>query len=100
MNCCHIKCLELAAAFEMGRRWSRITPDELRSKKVTNPNVADEVFKTVLTPGDNKENLYALLLSNKNCPICEPLRISRGMAWQSAAEYAKRKIVRSLHTYR
>ena len=41
---------ELAAAFEMGRRWSRITPDELRSKKVTNPNVADEVFKTVLTP--------------------------------------------------
>jgi hypothetical protein len=47
-----------------------------------------------------KENLYALLLSNKNCPICEPLRISRGMAWQSAAEYAKRKIVRSLHTYR
>ena len=28
----HVKCLELSAAFEMGRRWSRLTPDELRSK--------------------------------------------------------------------
>ena len=84
----HVKCLELSAAFEMGRRWSRLTPDELRSKKVTDPDVAYEVFKTVLTPGDDKENLYALLLNNKNCPICEPLRISRGTA-DSAPAFAR-----------
>ena len=69
-------------------RWSRLTPDELRSKKVTDPDVAYEVFKTVLTPGDDKENLYALLLNNKNCPICEPLRISRGTA-DSAPAFAR-----------
>ena len=84
----HVKCLELAAAFEMGRRWSRLTPDELRSKKVTDPDAAYEVFKTVLTPGDDKENLYALLLNNKNCPICEPLRISRGTT-DSAPAFAR-----------
>ncbi|MBR4616669.1 MAG: hypothetical protein IKO55_13760, partial [Kiritimatiellae bacterium] len=84
----HVKCLELSAAFEMGRRWSRLTPDELRSKKVTDPDAAYEVFKTVLTPGDDKENLYALLLNNKNCPICEPLRISRGTA-DSAPAFAR-----------
>jgi DNA repair protein RadC len=74
----HVKCLELSAAFEMGRRWNRLTPDELKTTKVVNPESAYRIFKTVLTPGDDKENLYVLLLNNKNCPICEPLRISRG----------------------
>lgn len=84
----HVKCLELAAAFEMGRRWSRLAPDELRMKRVTDPNDAYEVFKAVLTPGDDKENLYALLLNNKNRPVCEPLRISRGTA-DSAPAFAR-----------
>ena len=74
----HVKCLELSAAFEMGRRWSRLAPDELKAHKVTDPETAYRIFKTVLTSGDDKENLYALLLNRKNCPICEPLRISRG----------------------
>ena len=68
----HVKCLELSAAFEMGRRWSRLTPDELRSKKVTDSDAAYEVFKTVLTPGDDKENLYALLLNGKNARSTNP----------------------------
>ena len=55
---------------------------------MTDPDAAYEVFKTVLTPGDDKENLYALLLNNKNCPICEPLRISRGTA-DSAPAFAR-----------
>lgn len=84
----HVKCLELAAAFEMGRRWSRLAPDELKSHKVTNPETAYRIFKTVLTPGDDKENLYALLLNRKNCPICEPLRISRGTT-DSAPAFAR-----------
>lgn len=84
----HVKCLELAAAFEMGRRWSRLAPDELKSQKVTNPDVGYRIFKTVLTPGDDKENLYALLLNCKNRPICEPLCISRGTA-DSAPAFAR-----------
>lgn len=55
---------------------------------MTNPDDAYEVFKTVLTPGDDKENLYALLLNNKNRPVCEPLRISRGTA-DSAPAFAR-----------
>ena len=84
----HVKCLELAAAFEMGRRWSRLSPEELKTTKITDSNSAYQIFKTVLTPGDDKENLYVLLLNNKNCPICEPLRISRGTA-DSAPAYAR-----------
>ncbi|MGN0855022.1 MAG: RadC family protein [Kiritimatiellia bacterium] len=84
----HVKCLELSAAFEMGRRWSRLAPDELKAYKVTDPATAYRIFKTVLTPGDDKENLYALLLNRKNCPICEPLRISRGTA-DSAPAFAR-----------
>lgn len=84
----HVKCLELAAAFEMGRRWCRLAPDELKAHKVTNPEAAYRIFKTVLTPGDDKENLYALLLYNKNRPICEPLRLSRGTA-DSAPAFAR-----------
>ena len=55
---------------------------------VTDPETAYRIFKTVLTPGDDKENLYALLLNNKNRPICEPLRISRGTA-DSAPAFAR-----------
>ena len=84
----HVKCLELSAAFEMERRWSRLAPDELKMQTVTDPETAYRIFKTVLTPGDDKENLYALLLNNKNRPICEPLRISRGTA-DSAPAFAR-----------
>ena len=74
----HVKCLELAAAFEMGRRWVRLAPEEIRNHRVTSPEAAYEVFKTVFTPGDEKEELFVLLLNAKNCPICEPVRLARG----------------------
>ena len=74
----HVKCLELAAAFEMGRRWLRLAPEEIRNHRVTSPEAAYEVFKTVFTPGDEKEELFVLLLNAKNCPICEPVRLARG----------------------
>ena len=84
----HVKCLELAASFEMGRRWSRLTPEEIRAAKVTTPDAAYEVFKGVLTPGDDKENLYVLLLDTKSRPLCEPLRITRG-THDSAPAFAR-----------
>lgn len=74
----HVKCLELAAAFEMGRRWMRLAPEEIRNRRVTSPEAAYEVFKAVFTPGDEKEELFVLLLNAKNCPICEPVRLARG----------------------
>jgi len=74
----HVKCLELAAAFEMGRRWLRLAPEEIRNHRVTSPDSAYEVFKTVFTPGDEKEELFVLLLNPKCRPICEPLRMARG----------------------
>ena len=74
----HVKCLELAAAFEMGRRWLRLAPEEIRNHHVTGPNSAYGVFKTVFTPGDEKEELFVLLLNPKCRPICEPLRMTRG----------------------
>ena len=74
----HVKCLELAAAFEMGRRWLRLAPEESRNYHVTGPDSAYEVFKTVFTPGDEKEELFVLLLNPKCRPICEPLRMTRG----------------------
>ena len=74
----HVKCLELAAAFEMGRRWLRLAPEEIRNHRATSPEAAYEVFKTVFTPGDEKEELFVLLLDSKNRPICEPIRMARG----------------------
>ena len=73
-----MKCLELAAAFEMGRRWLRLAPEVIRNHHVTGPDSAYEVFKTVFTPGDEKEELFVLLLNPKCRPICEPLRMTRG----------------------
>ena len=74
----HVKCLELAAAFELGRRWSRMTPEEIRARLVDTPEAAYEIFKGVFTPGDDKEELYALLLDVQMHPLRTPIRISRG----------------------
>jgi len=84
----HVKCLELAAAFEIGRRWARMTPEEIRSFQVKGPEEAYQVFKAVFNPGDDKENLFALLLDVQLHPICEPVRISRGTS-DSAPAFAR-----------
>ena len=75
-----VKCMELAAAFEIGRRWSRMTPEEIRSLQVTDAASAWQAFASVLDPADDKENLWALPLDNKNFPLCEPVRVARGTA--------------------
>ena len=84
----HVKCLELAAAFELGRRWSRMTPEEIRARLVDTPEAAYEIFKGVFTPGDDKEELYALLLDVQMHPLRTPIRISRGTS-DSAPAFAR-----------
>ena len=84
----HVKCLELAAAFELGRRWSRMTPEEIRSRRIDTPDAAYEVFKSVFAPGDDKEELYVLLLDVQLHPLRTPIRISRGTS-DSAPVFAR-----------
>lgn len=74
----HVKCLELAAAFEIARRWERMSPESIKSVCVNTPQKAYEAFRTVLIPNDEKEELIVLLLNAKSRPICEPLKIARG----------------------
>ena len=84
----HVKCLELAAAFELGRRWSRMTPEEVRSRLVDTPEAAYGIFKSVFAPGDDKEELFALLLDVQLHPLRSPIRISRGTT-DSAPAFAR-----------
>lgn len=74
----HVKCLELAAAFEMGRRWLRLSSEELKAQKVDDAESAYRVFKAVLNPADENENVYVLLLDLKCRPMCEPICAIRG----------------------
>jgi len=74
----HVKCLELAAAFEIARRWDRLNPEAIRTVHVDSPAMAYEVFRSVLIPGDEKEDLLVLMLNTKNRPLCEPIKVARG----------------------
>ena len=73
-----VKCLELAAAFEMGRRVNRMSPEEIRSTSVITPDDGFRLFKAVIRPGEEKESMFVLLLDVKNHPLSEPIRISIG----------------------
>ena len=73
-----VKCLELAAAFEMGRRANRMSPEEIRSTSVITPEDGFRLFKAVIRPGEEKESMFVLLLDVKNHPLSEPIRISIG----------------------
>lgn len=73
-----VKCLELAAAFEMGRRWARLSPDEIRSIKVDSSAEAYRVFKTVYSSAEECESLYVLPVDASCHPVCEPINIVRG----------------------
>ena len=74
----HVKCLELAAAFEIARRWDRLSPEMIKQVQVDCPLTASEVFRSVLIPGDEIEELLVLLLNTKKRPLCEPIKIARG----------------------
>lgn len=74
----HVKCLELAAAFELGYRRSRLTIDELLVLNVTTAAEAALVFRSSAVPEDSQENLYVLPLDGRRHPLSGPVCISRG----------------------
>lgn len=73
-----VKCLELAAAFEMGRRANRMSPEEMRKSSVITPDDGFRLFRAVIRPGEEKESMFVLLLDVKNHPLSEPIRMSIG----------------------
>lgn len=74
----HVKCLELAAAFEMGHRWARLSPNEIKKIKVDTADDAYRVFKAIANPEAATESIYVLLLDAKCHPICEPICVVSG----------------------
>lgn len=73
-----VKCLELSAAFELGRRGSRLTHQELSQKTVRNAKDAYSLFREIVAAAECQETLYVLPLDAKHRPMCEPFKVSLG----------------------
>ena len=74
----HVKCLELAAAFEVGARSLRLSPDELRHRTVRKASDAHDIFRMMLAADELQENFWALPLDTVFHPLCEPILVCRG----------------------
>lgn len=74
----HVKCLELAAAFELGARSLRLSPEDLRRRTIRRAPDAYEIFRMELASDETQENFFVLPLDTRYHPICEPLRVARG----------------------
>ena len=74
----HVKCLELAAAFELGARSLRLSPEDLRRRTVRRASEAYEIFRMVLSADETQENFLVLPLDTRFHPLCEPIRVARG----------------------
>lgn len=75
-----VKCLELAAAFELGARRQRLSPGDLLGRKIKTPEDACAVFRACFTADDEQENAFVLVLNADRRPVCEPFLVSRGTA--------------------
>lgn len=73
-----VKCLELAAAFELGRRRQRLSPGDLRERRIDDADAAHVLFRTCFTVDDEQENVFVLALDADRRPISEPFLVSRG----------------------
>ena len=73
-----VKCLELAAAFELGRRGNRMTFQDLRKKQIRTPSDAYDILFNAVPISCETETVYVIPLDSKNRPICEPIRVSDG----------------------
>ena len=73
-----VKCLELSAAFELGRRGTRLTHRELSTKSVRNAKDAYSLFREIVATAECQETLYVMPLDARYRPMCEPFRVSLG----------------------
>ena len=84
----HVKCLELAAAFELGFRGVRVRPEEIRLMRIRTSSDAYRAFKSFALSNDGQENFLVLPLDAMKHPICEPIKVFKGTA-DSAPVYAR-----------
>lgn len=73
-----VKCLELAAAFELGKRGGRMTYQDLTKLQIRTPTDAYAVFRDAIPVAEELESVFVLPLDSKNRPICAPVRVSIG----------------------
>ena len=74
----HVKCLELAAAFELGFRGVRAKPEELRRLRIRTADDAYRLFKSFALEGDGQEQFLVVPLDSLRHPLCEPIRLFKG----------------------
>ena len=73
-----VKCLELAAAFELGKRGSRQTYQDLTKTQIKMPADAYAVFSGAIPAVEGVESVFVLPLDSRNRPICAPIRVAIG----------------------
>lgn len=73
-----VKCLELAAAFELGKRGGRMTYQDLAKLQIRTPTDAYAVFRDAIPVAEESESVFVLPLDSRNRPICAPVRVSIG----------------------
>ena len=78
-----VKCLELAAAFELGRRGGRLTHQDLAKIQIRVPEDAYLVFRNALPTADETESVFVLPLDSRNRPLSVPVRVSGGTVGSS-----------------
>lgn len=74
----HVKCLELAAAFELGFRGVRVKPEEIRIMKIRTADDAYRLFRSFALSGEGQENFLVVPLDSLRHPLCEPITLFKG----------------------
>ena len=81
-----LKMLELAAAFELVRRGYEKEAEDIRRRKIKQPEDSYIVFRKALQVGEEQESFFVLPLDTKNHPLCTaPLRVTCGLVDQTPA---------------
>ena len=84
----HVRCLELAAAFELGFRGVRVKPEEVRLMRVRTAADAYRLFKSFALSNAEQENFLVVPIDALQHPLCEPIVLFRGTV-DSAPVYAR-----------
>ena len=84
----HVRCLELAAAFELGFRGVRVKPEEVRLMRIKTSVDAYRLFRSFALSNAEQENFLVVPIDALRHPLCEPIVLFRGTV-DSAPVYAR-----------
>jgi len=84
----HVKCLELAAAFELGFRGVRVKPEEVRLMRIRSSADAYRLFRSFALSSAEQENVLVVPIDALKHPLCEPIVVFRGTV-DSAPVYVR-----------